>query len=307
MGATLLEMAKNYKDPLAAGIVEMFAENSPILQVLPFEDVVGGGLPYNVEETLPGIGFRGVNEEWDQSIGVVNPQFEPLVIAGGELDFDNHILRTQGEGRRATETASKVKAMGLKWTQAFIHGDSSTNPRTFDGLMPRLRGRQLVSAGSTAGGSALSLFALDLLAQKVDNPTHYVANETIILRLSAAARDPNVGGYITWDKNQFGQRVMSFNGMPFLMLKRDNLNQDILPFAEVAAAGAATATSVYCVSLDEDHLHGIQHSDPIVEDLGDIKVKSVQRTRVEWDCGLVLRHPHGAARLWSVGNVPVVA
>src|SRR5436190_4406963 len=177
MGATLLEMAKSYKDPVATGVVRFFAENSPILQMLPFETIQGGGLPYNVEEALPGIGFRGVNEEWDQSIGVMNPMFEPLVIAGGELDFDNHILRTQGEARRGTETANKVRALSLKWSQAFIKGDAVSNPRTFDGLQARLVGRQLLSAGSTSGGTPLSLFKLDELLTLVDDANALIMNE----------------------------------------------------------------------------------------------------------------------------------
>lgn len=305
MGANLIEMAKTYRDPVARGVVRFFAQNSPILQRMPFEDIIGGGLPYLVEETLPGIGFRGVNEEWDQSIGVVNPEFEPLVIAGGELDFDNHILRTQGEGRRGTETANKVRAMSLKWSQAFIKGDAVSNPRMFDGLQARLRGRQLLAAGTTSGGTPLSLFKLDELLTLVDGANALVMNERMMLRFGQAARNPSVGGYVTWTKDQFGEPVMNWGGVPILVLKRDNLNQDILPFTEAAYAGAATATSIYAVRFDEDHVHGIQSQPPIVEDLGDIKVKPVHRTRVEWDCGLVVRHPWAAARLWSVSDAAV--
>lgn len=305
MGATLIEMAKSYKDPLPMGVVRFFAENSPVLQRIPFETIQGGGLAYSVEETLPGIGFRGVNEEWDQSIGVLNPEFEPLVIAGGELDFDNHILRTQGEARRGAETAAKVRALSLKWSQAFIKGDAVSNPRTFDGLQARLRGRQLLSAGSTSGGTALSLYKLDELLTLVDDANALVMNERMALRLGQAARNPSVGGYITYTPDEFGRQVMNWAGVPILVLKRDNLNNDILPFTEASYAGAATSTSIYAVRFDEEHVHGIQSQPPIVQDLGDIKVKPVQRTRVEWDCGLVVRHPWAAARLWSVADAAI--
>lgn len=303
---TIVEYAKGQGD-LTEGVVDIFAENSPFLQVIPFENIEGSGLKYDLEESLPGIGFRGVNETYTPSTGVINPAFEPLVIAGGELDVDNHIIRTQGEGRRTSETARKVKALSLKWTSVVIKGDAVNNPRQFDGLQARLVSRQVVSAGNTSGGAAVSLLALDELASLVEGDNkYYVMNTKMMLRFSAAARNPSVGGYVTYEKNQFGQRIMFFNGIPILEMKRDNLNNDILPFTEASEVGAATSTSIYCVSFDEEHVHGIQSGPVIVEDLGDLKSKPAKRIRVEWDCGLVVRHPWSAARLWSCGDLAFV-
>jgi hypothetical protein len=306
---TILESSKDSPSKLTEGVVEIFAKNSPILQNLPFDTIKGGALRYIAEETLPGIGFRGVNEAFDQSVGVLNPLFEPLVIAGGELDVDNFILRTEGEGRRTGETARKVKALSLHWTAKFIKGDSVTNVRELDGLQTRLVNRQSISAGSTPGGSAVSLFSLDLLASLVEGSNRfYIMNTAMKLRLSQASRDDNVGGHVTFTPNNFGQQIMSWNGIPVMEMLRDNLNDDILGFDEVAeGGGGATATSIYCVSFDADHLHGIQSGPVMVTDLGDIIVKPAKRTRVEWDCGIVIRHPWSAARLNSCADVPFVA
>ena len=102
MALTLLEAAKlNSGDVYKAGVLTKFAETSDILRVLPFEGIAGNSLKYNVEETLPGIGFRGVNESYTESTGIINPKVESLTIAGGDLDVDKFIVDTMGTDQRA--------------------------------------------------------------------------------------------------------------------------------------------------------------------------------------------------------------
>jgi hypothetical protein len=60
---TLAESAKYYNNPLQRGIVETFARSSGVLQYLPFMTIKGNAYKYNVEETLPGVGFRSINED----------------------------------------------------------------------------------------------------------------------------------------------------------------------------------------------------------------------------------------------------
>lgn len=61
MALTIVEAAKlNPGDVVRTAIVEMYARNSDILRVLPFENIAGNALKYNREDILPGVGFRGV-------------------------------------------------------------------------------------------------------------------------------------------------------------------------------------------------------------------------------------------------------
>ena len=85
MALTLIEAAKQIENPIQSGLVEQFARSTDILMALPFEGIQGNALRYNREQTLPGIGFRGVNEQYQESTGILNPVSEPLVIAGGDL------------------------------------------------------------------------------------------------------------------------------------------------------------------------------------------------------------------------------
>jgi len=94
MPLTLVEASKlNDGDIKRAGVIQMFAENSDLLRVMPFEDIPGGSLSYNQEGKLPGVAFRGFNEAFDESVGIVNPQVEVLRIAGGDLDVDRAIVK----------------------------------------------------------------------------------------------------------------------------------------------------------------------------------------------------------------------
>lgn len=308
MALTLVEAAKLHSGEVKrSAIIELFAQGSDILRTLPFDTIAGNALQYNREETLPGIGFRGVNEAYTESTGVINPVTEPLVIAGGDLDVDVFILETMGTDQRAVQEAMKTKALALRWSQAIIKGDSTVDPRVYDGLQVRLTGSQKIAAGATANGTALSLAKLDEAIDAVDNPTHLIMNKTMRRRLSAAARSSTVGGYLTYTKDEFGRQVTMYNELPILIIEQDNVGNDILPFTEAATSGTATATSIYVVSFMEGKLQGIQSSVMSVRDLGELQTQPVKRTRVEWYAGIALFHPRAAARLWSIADAAVVA
>lgn len=308
MALTLVEASKLYAgDPLRSAIIELYARSSDILQVLPFDDIQGNAYRYNREQTLPGIGFRGVNEAYTESTGILNPITEPLVIAGGDLDVDKFILDTMGENQRSVHEAMKVKALALKWTETFIKGDQATEPREFDGLQVRCTGNQLISAGTTSGGAALSLAMLDKLIDQVNDPQYLIMNKTMRRRLSAAARLTTVGGYITYTLDAFGRQVTRYNDLPILIADEDNEGNQILPFTEAAYAGGSTACSIYCVSFGEGKLTGLQNGGIDVRDLGEIQTKPAMRTRVEWYNGIAVFHGKSAARLQHIADAAVVA
>ena len=310
MALTIVEAAKlNPGDVLRSTIIEMYARNSDILRTLPFENIAGNALQYNREETLPGIGFRGVNEAYAESTGVLNPITESLAIAGGDLDVDLFITRTMGANQRAVQEAMKVKALAHRWTLAFLKGDSSADPREFDGLQRRIPvgSSQLIDAGATSGGDALSLFKLDTLLSKVDGPNFLIMNRTLAMRLAQAARTTTVGGFIQFTPDEFGRQVQSYNGVPILVADEDNTGAQILPFTEAnPGGGAAASSSIYAVAFGEGQLVGIQNGAVDVRDIGELEVKPVERTRVEWYAGIALFQGKSVARLRGVKDIAVV-
>lgn len=308
MPMTLLEYSKTFQNPLQSGVVQIYAQESAILRVLPFTSIAGNAYSYNREDTLPGIGFRGINEAFSESVGVLNPQTESLVIAGGDADVDKFLIDTEGAERRAIETASKIKAMSLVWGAKFFKGSTLTEAREFDGLQVRLGGAQLIGAGATSGGDALSLAKLDEAIDQTYQPTHIAMSKAMRRLLSAAARTSGVAGNLVWDKDEFGRQVAMYNGLPILEIEEDNTGAQVLGFTEANPGGGSPAsTSIYVMSLGQDTLFGIQAAPPDVRDLGEQDSKPVFRTRVEWYSGLALRHPRAATRLNGIKNAAVVA
>jgi hypothetical protein len=308
MALTLLEAAKlETGDVYRSAVIELYAGSSSILANLPFETISGNALKYNRESSLPGVGFRGVNEAYTPSTGVLNPLTEALVIAGGDLDVDKFITDTMGAAQRSTHEAMKIRALSLAWTMKFIKGDNATDPREFDGLQVRTTGSQIISAGTTANGEPLKLTKLDELIDQVVDPTHLIMNKALARRLSAAARLYTVGGYITYDLDAFGRRAMQYNGLPILTVDLDNTGASILPFTEAASSGTATATSIYCVSFGSGMLTGIQNGSIGVRDLGELQTAPVYRTRIEWYNGVAIFHGRAVARLRHISDAAVVA
>lgn len=307
---TLIEAAKQADkngNTYLSGIIELYAQGADILQYLPFQNIQGNALKYNREEALPGVGFRGVNEGYTESTGILNPVTETLAIAGGDLDVDKFIIDTMGEEQRTVQEAMKIKALSGRIARAIIKGDNEVDPREFSGLQARITGDQLMSAGTTSGGAALSLAKLDELIDLVDNPTHLLMNKTMRRLLTVAARTTSVGGNITYSLDAFGKQVTEYNGLPIVIIDKDNEGNDILPFTEAASTGSATATSIYCVSMGDDGVTGIQNGGIDARDIGELESKPAFRTRVEWYPGMAVFKGRAAARLRHIGNLAVVA
>ena len=312
MSLTLIEASKlmvNRGEVLRSAVVETYAMSSDILRVLPFRDIAGNAYAYNQEQTLPGIGFRGVNAGYTASTGIINPQVEPLVIAGGDLSIDPFIIKTGGEGVRERHQIMKIKALAHAWTLAFIKGSSVTTPASLDGLQVRLTGAQLTANGTANGGDPLSLLNLDTLIDSVDNPTHLIMNKKMRRRLSVAARTAAVGGNITWTKDEFGKAVMLYDELPIIIADRDHTGADILNFLEVSnnVGAAATATSIYCISVGDGMIEGLQNGSIDVRMVGEQTATVTELTRVEWYNGICIEHPRAAARLWSISDAVAVA
>lgn len=308
MPLTLIEAAKlNPGNVIQNAIIELYAGSSSVLNILPFQNIAGNALKYNREGSLPGVGFRGVNEAYTPSTGILNPMTEALVIAGGDLDVDKFIVQTMGAGQRAVHEAMKVRALALSWTRSFFKGDTDADPREFDGLQKRVVGAQKIAAGSTANGTALSLAKLDEAIDQTLNPTHLFMSKAMKRKFSAAIRATSVSGNIVNTVDALGKPVMQYNGLPIETVDLDNAGAAILPFTEAATSGTATATSLYVVSVTPEGLQGIQNGIIDVRDLGELQSQPQFRTRVEWFNGIMIQNGRAVTRLWSIADSAIVA
>lgn len=302
MALTLIEAAKSVSgDVVRSSVIQIYGESSQIMGAIPFGDIAGNAYKYNVEQTLPGIAFRGLNEGFPESTGIINPKIETLAIAGGDVDVDKHIIRCMGAGQRAAQTSMKLKALAHSMSDTVINGDSSVNPKGFDGLKVRLTGPQVISNNSAADGGALSLMKVDQAIAQTDSPTHIITSKAVKLKLTAASRTPGVTGYIVHERQQIGAPIMFYNGLP--LLEADG-SSDV--YASIASnepytgGGNPDGQSLYVVSFMEGMVQGLQSGTPIVTDLGELDAKPVMRLRIEWDISLAILHPRAATRLRDI-------
>lgn len=311
---TLLEYAKtafNKGQFTKAAVVEMFARSSAWLSQLPFITIQGNAYAYNREGALPGVAFRGVNESYTPSTGIINPHVEALRISGGDLTFDTALLRWHGEGRRGLEENMKIKALAAAITRALIKGDSMDDPREFDGLQARITGDQLIAAGTTDAGDALSLTVLDEAIDQVPGANAIWLNKALKRRFSAALRNQTLSGNIEQSRDDFGRPIMTYAAIPLVVPYPENDGVEPLAFDEQGdvkgTPGDSSSTSLYVLNIGESRVSGIQSQPMDVRDLGEMEAEPKMLTRVEWDIGLVVEHGRAAARLGGIADSAIVA
>jgi hypothetical protein len=137
MALTLVEAEKLSNDVLLQGIIETIIKDSPILQMLPFIQIVGNGLSYTRETILPTVDFYDVGDTWVESTPGFTKSTATLKIMGGDADVDNFLKSTRSNVQDL-ETAvieQKAKAVRHEFEQQFLYGNATTSPKQFDGII----------------------------------------------------------------------------------------------------------------------------------------------------------------------------
>ena len=311
MAVTLAQAAVLSQDDLQRGVLEVFVQESPLLDRIPLMTIEGNAYAYNKEATLPGVAFRSVNEAYTESTGTFVQASESLVILGGDADVDRFIVQTRGNlnDQRAAQTALKVKAAAYKFQDHFINGDVAVDAKGFDGLKKRLTGGQVLDAdvngmGPVAAGHDF-FDSLDALVAQVPGLTAnngaLYANRGVIARIMSSAR--RLGGAEMVVDALTGKRVATYNGIPLLDIGQTAAGADIIPQTETQGTSTA-ASSIYAVKFGQDEndggVTGLTNGGVSVRDLGEVDDKPVFRTRIEFYCGLATIGGKAAARLRGV-------
>ncbi len=304
MALTLDEAAKLSNDMLLQGVVETIVKDSPILQRMPFIEIVGNGLTYNQEKTLPNIDFYDVGDTWAESTPTFEQITANLKIMGGDADVDNFLKSTRSniQDLEAAVIELKAKALRDKFEEIFVYGDSYTNAKEFDGIRKLIdtetAGEQVVSMGGT--GATLTLAKLDELidAVKGGKPDMLLMSRRSRRKINALVRA--AGGMTETDRDRWGNFVQLWDGVAI------GVNDWILD-THVLASGIETATTggtcstIYALQFGEGALCGLTSPGHLqVEPVGPLENKDASRTRVKWYVSLALFSSIKAAALIGV-------
>ncbi len=304
MALTIAEASKLSNDLLMQGVVETIVKDSPVLQKLPFIEIVGNGLTYNRENTLPSIDFYDVGDTWTESTPTFAQVTANLKIMGGDADVDNFLKATRSniQDLEAAVVELKAKALQQKFEEIFIYGDSSTSAKQFDGL------RMLIDTESAsdqviamaASGDTLTLDKLDELidAVKGGKPDVLLMSRRSRRKINALVRA--AGGMIETDQDKWGNFIQLWDGVP-IGVNDWILDTHVLSDSLEAAITGGDCSTIYAVQLGEGALCGLTSPGYLqAEPIGSLESKDASRTRVKWYVSLALFSTIKAAALIGV-------
>jgi len=304
MALTLAEAAKLSNDMLLQGVVETIVKESPVLQRLPFVEIVGNGLTYNQEKTLPSIDFYDVGDTWAESTPTFEQVTANLKIMGGDADVDNFLKATRSniQDLEAAVVELKAKALKDKFEETFIYGDATTNPKQFNGLRmlidTEISGSQVIAAGAT--GATLTLSMLDELidAVKGGKPDMLLMSRRSRRKINALVRAS--GSMMETDRDRWGNFVQYWDGIP-IGVDDWILDTHVVSGSVETSTTGGDCSTIYAVQSGEGGLCGLTAPGHLtVEPIGSLETKDATRNRIKWYVSLALFSSVKAAALIGV-------
>ena len=294
MALTLAEAAKLSNDTLLQGVIETIIYESPVLQALPFIEIVGNGLTYNQENAAATVAFYDVGDTWAESTPTFTQLTANLKILGGDADVDNFLAKTRSniQDLEAAIVQLKAKAVQQKFDDIFISGDTSSDAKAFDGIDKLSVSGQTVSMGTN--GATLTLDKLDELIDRVKagKPSILLMSRRSRRKLNSLSRGTG-SGILETDRNQFGQMVQFYSGIPIGV-------NDWIPDNKTVGSSTDCST-IYGVQFGEGAVAGLTSPGGLqVERVGSLETKDATRTRVKWYVSLAAFNSLKLAKLTGV-------
>lgn len=298
------EAAKLSNNVLEQGVIEEIITSDAMYSMLPFMHIMGKAYVYNREHSLSEADFLSPYDTVNEGAADFTEIVSQLKILVGDVDVDNFLEETQSDSNNQTavQIAAKAKGMARKFQRALAQGDSSLDPKSFDGL-PRLSdpANTLVANANGGNGEALTFARLDTLLRMVP-----LGCDALVMR--GGTHDAVLASLRTLGGTRPDHIVLPqysnvpipvYRGIPILI-------NDFLSGTEVMGTNPGTC-SIYAVRFNEaDGLHGIFGGPTAgvrMETVGTLQTKDAMRYRMKWYVGTVLKSTKSLARLQGIANV----
>lgn len=294
-GISLAQSARMTNDVLQAGVIEVLATESKLLQLLPFMNVQGSGYTYNIEKNLGSAQFRKVNGGY--TIGAIEtiPVTERIVILGDEAVVDTYQIAVESDinNLMAIEVALRTKAIAHKFEKCFIDGGkatdagvpSETKANEFVGILTRYT----EDAPANIPSEALPMFK----AQVIEKTEDLIADLDTLLDMVAGGADCLImnkktrrqltakgRAFCDYRQGEFGTQFVQYGGVDIVDVDGDLLADDVIIAAKFGAKEAVC---------------GLQNGGVRVTALGEMEVQPQLKTRIEWFVGLAVFNPKTVA------------
>lgn len=294
-GISLAQSARMTNDVLQAGVIEVLATESKLLQLLPFMNVQGSGYTYNIEKNLGSAQFRKVNGGYTIAEIETIPVTERIVILGDEAVVDTYQIAVESDinNLMAIEVALRTKAIAHKFEKCFIDGGktagsgvpSETVANEFVGILPRYT----ETAPANIPAAALPMFKaqvieksddlisdLDtLLDMVVGGADCLIMNKKTRRQLTAKGR-----AFCEYRQGEFGTQFVQYGGIDIVDIDGELLADDVIIAVKFGAKEAVC---------------GLQNGGVRVTALGEMESQPQLKTRIEWFVGLAVFNPKTVA------------
>lgn len=293
MALTLAEASKLSNDTLLMGVIETIIKDSPVLQTLPFVEIVGNGLTYNRESTAATASFFDVGDTWTESTPTFAQITATLKIMGGDADIDNYLIATRSNVQDLEVAVIQLKAKAVQqlFEETFIAGDATADPKSFDGIDKLCEAGQTQSMG--VNGASLTLDKLDELVDTVKGgkPEILLMSRRSRRILNKLAR--TAGTFLETDRDQFGQMVQYYDTIPIGV-------SDYI--ADDQTQGTSNdCSTIYAMQFGEGAVAGLTGPGGLqVERVGSLEQKDATRTRIKWYASVALFNGLKLAKLIGV-------
>ena len=294
-GISLAQSARMTNDVLQAGVIEVLATESKLLQLLPFMNVQGSGYTYNIEKNLGNAQFRKVNGGYNYGAIETIPVTERIVILGDEAIVDTYQIAVESDinNLMAIEVALRTKAIAHKFEKCFIDGGkaagsgvpSESVANEFVGILTRYTG----TAPANIPSDALPLYT----AQVITKTDDLIADLDTLLDMVAGGADCLImnkktrrqvtakgRAFCDYRQGEFGTQFVQYGGIDIVDVDGDLLADDVVIAAKFGAKEAVC---------------GLQNGGVRVTALGEMESQPQVKTRIEWFVGLAVFNPKAVA------------
>ena len=296
-GISLAQSARMTNDVLQAGVIEVLATESKLLQLLPFMNVQGSGYTYNVEKNLGNAQFRKVNDGYTYGAIETIPVTERIVILGDEAVIDTYQMAVESDinNLMAIEVALRTKAIAHKFEKCFIDGGKAsgsgvpsesvanefvgiltryteTSPSNIPSALLPMYKAQVIKAAQTEDLIGDLDTLLDMVSGGADC---LIMNKKTRRKLTAKGR-----AYCQYRQGEFGTQFLQYGGVDVVDVDSDILADDYILAVKFGAKEAVC---------------GLQNGSVRVTALGEMESQPQLKTRIEWFVGLAVFNPKSVA------------
>lgn len=320
MANTLTEYGYLSTDAMIKGITKTIVNESPFLARMPFREISGNALDYNLESTEAGADWYTTGDTWAESTTVWAQRSASLCILGGDADVDSFAKQTRSNEQDVATSVIQLKSKAIadEFEKQAIRGSQSTlytskqmkglihllaecessTATDWDGALYSVGGgnnSQVISAHATSG--ALTIDMMDFLRDRVKpKPDCFLMSRRMRNKLQSLARAAGNNLEYVPDPRKLGALLTMFGEQEVLISDwiPDNIQDGSSSVVTTRDWNPATTRATgYDNSVifalrwnDSDGVAGITNGWIQTEDIGKLETKDAERTRIKFYCGM---------------------